>query len=1103
MSMSLAVHVAQTTIPTTFSSYSRFYPKTCGEDKLSCPLCSFQGKNKGDLKAHYSNSFHLARFSEAVKASALLSLEWERKDGESKRNWRIRTSLLQVIGIPPPYLRVTLFRGYPTFSHALKREDSDSFYERSSRGENLLKPIDFAIKYGKELGREMFCVYEKSATSRVFLSFPTFEDYWKVLSSTKDGEKSFHELFVSGRPTREIFDLETEAYEEGHFDPKEILRVFSKARREFEPGKDISFRCLESSGKTEKGYKFSLHIISTRMHRDLVSMKDMFDKFTTFLVSRKEYFHIVALLDRGIYTRNRSIRGAWSVKIGSTRRLLPLSSEPPLEPKEYFASVWSDEYEPEPVEYKEEEEKEEKPQWEDVHSEEYEDYLVDYCENQLEQAFEVLKDTGHFWKLQRRKNISNFCPICEREHGGDNMFAVENELGLLLGCYRGEKDSRTKLLVRNKERVKSHFLRIRKVVTDIPEILADEVCCSKEVEDFVQREGTATVVVSSMGTGKTKALIRYLEKHPEASVLFVTYRRSLAKELWTKLDNFSHYESISGDIHSDKLVVQIDSLHRVKRTAYDIIVCDEVTYMFNRLVRYVTNTELCWKTLKYYLKESKESFFLDKNMNSSVTDVLQRLGIPTYVIKNEFKAHTSRTCFVSRDFLEFKTSLLDDLISGLKICLASSSKKKLEIICKEAETLGHSVLWYTGDGKSEDVWLDKWKDYDLIAYSPTISAGVSYEEKHFDKVYGYFSAWSCCAEECEQMLFRVRNIEKNEMTVCFDGRSIKAPITRRDVQTHIKRMDNCSKTLPCIKWDRKTPGCPLDMNHIFTRLYVDSVVRENVSKRALSSTLLWLLKEQGVCIKRSTEEMTEKEREEALEQLAETKNILRKEEVEGFCGAPKIEDKAQFEYLCNLKDRTKEENFSIKKYLMASRLEVEQDDIKPEFFVAYKDQVKQYSNLKVAFSGSEEERKTRLSEMADELNFEKQKMGVVSRLECGHVLERIVYAKRLLKLLGFEDISSRKRIKKEEMGQRLKHMRERVSKSRYFQELFTSLPKEENQDMKWANVVLERVFGCSVLRTSKNKYFSWYLCFSSPWICNGKELETKNKVSETTRIPTF
>ncbi|ALX27479.1 putative origin of replication binding protein [Golden Marseillevirus] len=1095
MSMDLGVHKTKTTNVTTFSSYSRFYPKTFSDDNLSCPLCEFHCSNKGQLRTHYVSSFHLLRLRQETLKSARLSLEWERKDGERKKLWKTRTDLLRHIGIPPKYLKVTLMSGYPAFSHALQRSDPNSFFSRRSRGENLMKPVDYAILYGESLGHQMFCAYESSSTSRCFLSFPSFEEFWVVYSRTNDEKKRYQELFVSGHPTREIFDLETEKYEEGQLCARDIFELFKKARSEFEPDTKLEFYSLQSCGKTEKGYKYSLHILTNKTHNDLVSMSGKVKEFKLFLSSRDEYSLLLEMLDAGIYGKNRTMRVAWSVKFGSERRLVPLDDG--VDPKQYFATVWPHQYQ-EHKESKEEVKQEVSPC---VATGDSEEFLMDYCETELDNVFDVQQESPGFWRLERRDKAPNHCPICDREHESDNMFAFENEVGLFIGCHRAEKGERTKLLMKNKDRTRS-FVK-KRVKTDLPQIFVDEFLCSKEVPDFVQRKRTATLLISPMGTGKTKALIRYLSQFPEASVLFVTYRRSLAKELWNKLSGFSYYEDVPGDIFMDRLVVQVDSLHRVKRIGFDIVVCDEATYMLNRVAKYVAHTHKCWKTLKYYLKEAKESFFLDKNMNSTVSETLQRLGIPTYTIKNTFKAHTSRTCFVSQDFVEFKTSLLDDLVSGTKICFASSSKKKLELVCKEAETLGHSVLWYTGDGKSEDVWISSWDKYDLVAYSPTISAGVSYEQKHFDKMYGYFSSRSCCAEECEQMLFRVRNVALDEMVICFDGRNIDVPTTRKGVQEHLKQMDSCSNSLPCLEWDRKSPGCPLDMTHVFTRLYVDVTVRENVSKKDLEGTLLWLLKEQGVRVERLHKPMTREERKDAFEQLEETKDILDKEEIAGFCGAPNIVDKTEFDYLCSLRDRTKEENFSIKKYIFARNLDVEQDAVTPPFFVTYRKFVKQYGNLKLAFSGTDEERKRRLQEMADELNIRKQSMNVINRLEVDHRLERIVYAKRLLKILGFADIFSRKRIPKEEMSGRLKRTREVVLKSRYFQELFGKLPKDQSQDMRWANGVLQRVFGCSVSRTTRGKYFSWYLDFSAPWICNDIELETKVKIPETARKITF
>ncbi|AEA07033.1 conserved hypothetical protein [Lausannevirus] len=130
-------------------------------------------------------------------------------------------------------------------------------------------------------------------------------------------------------------------------------------------------------------------------------------------------------------------------------------------------------------------------------------------------------------------------------------------------------------------------------------------------------------------------------------------------------------------------------------------------------------------------------------------------------------------------------------------------------------------------------------------------------------------------------------------------------------------------------------------------------------------------------------------------------------------------------------------------------------------------------------------------------------MTNIQKLKCGTRLEKIVYAKRLLKLLGFGDILASIRIGKEEMSRRLSRVRKTVLKSRYFQHLFGKLPEKEDLLLRWVNGVLRRIFGCSIQKTSKSKCFYWCLLFVSPWVCGERSLETKTKISKTTKIPSF
>jgi hypothetical protein len=68
-----------------------------------------------------------------------------------------------------------------------------------------------------------------------------------------------------------------------------------------------------------------------------------------------------------------------------------------------------------------------------------------------------------------------------------------------------------------------------------------------------------------------------------------------------------------------------------------------------------------------------------------------------------------------------------------------------------------------------------WSQYDVILYTPTISAGVSFEEKHFSKVFGYFVDKSCPVETCIQMLGRVRDVATKEYYICLSATGNNLP----------------------------------------------------------------------------------------------------------------------------------------------------------------------------------------------------------------------------------------------------------------------------------------------------------------------------------------
>lgn len=1089
------VHQTPTTTTTIFSSYTLFYPKTFEADSFSCPLCVFSGASKGDLKRHYQSEEHLSEFFKAVDKPPVTSNFWDLQDGESEEQLIIRTNLMYALGVLPPYLKVeTRWGNTVMFSHRVPPENEKSFAKRTSLGETYLsKPIEYAIDYGIQMGHKLFFIYEENKYSRKYLSFKDFETFWAVYEKLPDEEKRFNELFTDESPTKEIFDLETTKYAKGKLNERDIFYLFVKARKEFSPEKKLEFWALKSSGRDGDKYKYSLHILSDEMYLNLESMGEFIQEFAKFLQTRTEYAILYEMMDRLIYNKNRGIRSPLSRKYGSERKLVPLFDEEDI--REFFATAHPSRYLG-PFDEEKQEQKEEKERVVLDNCDDFEEALMDYVEEKLDNCFDAFRE-GERWRLQRVSGCWNHCPICDREHEKDNMFAFVRGSGLYLGCYRGEKGERSMLLCRKEGTERNKCKEKVAPKSDLSPLCCDEVYCEPMVRDFVERKKCATFLASAMGTGKTKALARYLSAHQNKSVLVVTYRKSLARELALKFPGFSHYKESPNWTSAEKVIVQIDSLWKLDASRYDIVVCDEATYTFSRLARGVKNVSGCWKTMKHHLQKAKEVIFMDKNMSQSLVNVVKLLGLKCHVIKNEFKAHTQRTCFVCPDFEEFENSLIQDLAKGKKLCFASSSKKKLQIICKEAESLDYKVLWYTGDGKSEEVWLESWKNYDLVAYSPTISAGVSYEEKHFDKVYGYFSSHSCPAEECEQMLFRARDIQTNEMVNCFDNRSSSAPVTRKATASLLEKRLKVIDSVSCIGWDRNTKGRPLNMKHPFTALYVDTVIQENISKRDISGTLVRLLEEQGVAVTFAESKLSSLEKKEARKILKEFAEEV-KEEFQGISLAREIE-RPEFSYLCTLEDKTREENFSCKKFMQAHLFGVEQKDITIKFLEQYHGQHKQFKNQRMALFGTREEQSQRLKILASKKKAEREAMNGIERLQEKQSFEKIVYARRLLLKLGFSDVREKKKIHCEEMAKRVVLAKEMIQKSENFRVLFGEIPK--GKEMFWFNGILRKTFGCSLQRGSRAKNFNWLLVFSAPWSYEGIIPNTKVKLDENAKIP--
>lgn len=118
--------------------------------------------------------------------------------------------------------------------------------------------------------------------------------------------------------------------------------------------------------------------------------------------------------------------------------------------------------------------------------------------------------------------------------------------------------------------------------------------------------------------------------------------------------------------------------------------------------------------------------------------------------------------------------------------IAPSTNKLMKCVCKECEEhraqlhpecikkeeahrrkleRTRYVKYYCGDSDNKAELLDvekHWDVLDVLLYSPSVSAGCSFEKKHFERVYCYFDTASCDVLTMMQMMARVRHVGQQE-----------------------------------------------------------------------------------------------------------------------------------------------------------------------------------------------------------------------------------------------------------------------------------------------------------------------------------------------------
>ena len=326
----------------------------------------------------------------------------------------------------------------------------------------------------------------------------------------------------------------------------------------------------------------------------------------------------------------------------------------------------------------------------------------------------------------------------------------------------------------------------------------------------------------------------------------------------------------NGDIvlkdHS-KLIIQVESLWRLKmcnkngaRTLPRLLILDECESIFSQFgASTVKKLTECFATFEYAVKHSTQVICMDAFLSDRTVNIIGSLRLETPFLHWNKYANATADKYLLCDEKETLTdSLWKDLKEGHRVAIATNNKKWARAIASRIgeEFPALKVIVYSAAKGSEEAAMQQehfsnvdlyWAQYDVILYTPTVEAGISFEvQNHFQIIYGYFSARANTVESIMQMLGRVRDVGTRTYKIALESEPQSLPTESTEIE---KMLRDSRRDL--LLGGRAIPQCiPVNINEFdpvcydypykggYYCMWVENLQKINVTKTALEPTFI-------------------------------------------------------------------------------------------------------------------------------------------------------------------------------------------------------------------------------------------------------------------------
>ena len=289
-------------------------------------------------------------------------------------------------------------------------------------------------------------------------------------------------------------------------------------------------------------------------------------------------------------------------------------------------------------------------------------------------------------------------------------------------------------------------------------------------------------IKSPMGTGKSYSLRKVFQSEKYKSIIYFSCKRAFASSM---INDFQSYGFVNyldvdmkGDIvNEDRIICSVESIHYC-RDKYDLVIIDESESIADNLMgeMFIKNKPIkCACKIYDIIKNSNKVMIMDAYLTTRsyhmVKDIYgdDIINKKSHYLNNTFK-------YDKREYIECdKSGFVECIMRKLKDkkrCVVVCGSKKLSDYIKD---MANSYNIKSYDNRNPlpltcDV-NEEWANCQLLIYTPTITAGISYDNmaKPFDTLFIYaVNKGSCHFRDTIQAHKRVRHFNETILYVCLN-----------------------------------------------------------------------------------------------------------------------------------------------------------------------------------------------------------------------------------------------------------------------------------------------------------------------------------------------